>query len=98
MAWTDILISVRELSLRGAITSETLSEATGLPLKVASAWLAKLTKWGYLSRSGSVPGPRRWMRIYDLTEWGRKYDKDYTAKHKRRFKVAGNQKKEDEKE
>lgn len=70
MDWYEILLAVKRVAKDGEITSLALSEKIDVPNNVCSAWLGKFTRWGYLKRSGSVAGPKRWIRTYELTKWG----------------------------
>ncbi len=63
-----------------ALASEAGIQATigddGFPistaLDIASAWLGKMVRWGYVLRAGSEPstGGKGWARLYILTSFG----------------------------
>jgi hypothetical protein len=42
-------------------------------VQIASGWLSKLTRWGYVRRKGAEPHGKRWVRLYALTKWGKSY-------------------------
>lgn len=70
MAWFDILKTVRKLHNRGErITSLTLQDEANLDLRVSSAWLSKLLKWGYLRKLGKDGK----TNVYEITEWGHRF-------------------------
>lgn len=73
MDWWEILLAVRQIAQKGQIASPALSKRTGMTVRVASAWLSKLKKWGYVRLGGSAPSftNRRWVRVYELTTYGR---------------------------
>jgi DNA-binding IclR family transcriptional regulator len=94
MAWIEYLLELRDIANAGeAITASSLSERTGIPAGVASAWLGKFVRWGYVVRSGSASGEKRWVRVYELTKWGHKYDPKYSQRKPVPRKVAANPKK-----
>lgn len=72
MTWFKLLKAVR--TLKAPITSVKLAEKVDLEVSVASAWLAKFTRWGYLLRGPATRGSVRWLRTYTLTRWGLRVD------------------------
>ena len=67
--YDDVLKAIR---LRGEITSEHLADDLGTTVQIASGWINKMWRWGYIRPQGSTRGARRWVRIYVITAWGRK--------------------------
>lgn len=86
MAWQDILDAARRAALRGPITSAAVAAEAGVDPRVASAWLGKFCRWGYVVRSGTTPGEKRWTRTYELTAFGIRYK---PTRAKARIRVAG---------
>lgn len=64
-----------DLSLEAKIESTERSEAH----QIASAWLGKFVRWGYVVRAGHDPGERSW-RGYSLTRWGATIKKGFKKK------------------
>jgi len=79
MKWHDILQVVRGLASRkGQFTSRDLASAAKMRLAVASGWLGKFARWGYVKRVGAVAmeeGSQRWLRLFELTRYGAKRPK-----------------------
>jgi len=71
--WYEVLKGVRRVAKGGEITSSSLANDVDLTPKDASAWLSKLTKWGYLRLAGKAPGPVRAVNRYELTRWGLRF-------------------------
>lgn len=72
--WWTVLLAVRELDRKGkAISSPALSVQAVLPIPVASAWLSKFARWGYVEPVvvQQVESRKRWIRVYEITESGR---------------------------
>ena len=70
MHWYLILKAARKLD---PLTSYALAGEVGTTVNIASAWLGKFCRWGYVVRVGSARGARRWVRVYELTRWGRRF-------------------------
>jgi hypothetical protein len=68
--WYSLLEQVRKLSLEGEIHSFSLGKASGMEPADASAWLCKMTRWGYLERDGRSERGGKTVR-YKLTDYGR---------------------------
>lgn len=77
--WFDILLAVRKASLDGQrpITAQDVSREAKIrdtekssADQIASAWLGKFLRWGYVVVDGSAKGDRRWIRTYKVTRWG----------------------------
>jgi len=72
--WFDILKQIRGVQEEvGYVTSQHLARRTGKTVAVCSGWLAKMVKWGYLLREGSMPKRKRckrWLRVFKLTRAG----------------------------
>jgi hypothetical protein len=99
MEWLDILKATRKHAVNGDITSAVLKKKTGLDIRVASAWLSKFVRWGYLIRAGVsidlIDGQRRPGRpgvIYQLTSWGLRFrsKKVKASEPPIRFKAVAN--------
>ena len=74
MLWFEVVEDVQRLGkARRIITSATLSERAGIGLHAASAWLGKMVRWGYVARDGTVSGDRHWVRVYTLTDYGKRW-------------------------
>lgn len=81
-SWFRILEAVRKVSDEGEINSKALSEAINMEPADASAWLCKLTRWGYLRRAGKSELGGKSIQ-YRLTDYGSKVR---APKEKRQFK------------
>jgi len=92
MHWYDVLKSVRRISSAGEITSSVVADDTDLTPALASAWLGKFTRWGYLVRVGVRSGHGRPRTVYQLTSWGKRFSPARKAEATLR-KVANNPKK-----
>ena len=66
-SWYKLLEILR--SVRGEINSRILSDRADLDAKDASAWLCKLTRYGYLRRLGRSELGGKMIR-YELTKYG----------------------------
>lgn len=95
--WFDVLLSARRILSRGEIlTSIGLALESGLETKVASAWLFKFERWGYVLRKEKVATEKRWSWSWSVTAWGTKARvKGYRAK-KEGLRIAANPEKEKE--
>jgi hypothetical protein len=83
MYWFDYLEAVRRVSRRkkrkgediGFTAEDLVEEAEIGPTKdssakqIASGFLSKLTRWGYIKRHGKQGA----LRVYKITRWGLKY-------------------------
>ena len=65
--WFLLLKALRKLE--GEIHSQALAECADILPKDASAWLCKLTRWGYLKRAGRSEVGGKSVR-YELTTYG----------------------------
>jgi hypothetical protein len=81
MDWWTVLQAVRKASLDGKrpftaldVSREAKIEATerSRPEQLASAWLGKFHRWGYVLPDGSAKGEKRWVRTFTITEYGLK--------------------------
>jgi len=73
--WYDVLRHARRFADGGGpesatVTAPDLAREAKMPLREASAWLAKFVKWGYAERVGSAPYGKRWVRLFLLTKSG----------------------------
>lgn len=83
MQWFDVLMAVRRTSHDGGrdftafdLAVESLFDRYPDRRKaIASAWLGKFARWGYVVRVGSVRGEKRWARKYKITGYGLKRPK-----------------------
>lgn len=88
MDWFSILEAARQLSEDGFTAEELAQEAEiegteiSKPAKIASAWLSKFHRWGYVLQAGTASSGRRWVRVWKLTDWGFEYEpgKDHGKK------------------
>lgn len=79
MHWWDVLEAVRRVSLAGErpFTSMDVAREAGIkaterssPERIASAWLGKFQRWGYIVQKGTAEGAKRWIRTYTITKYG----------------------------
>ena len=68
-SWYRILEVVRSVSEAGEVNSRALADEAEMDPADASAWLCKLTRWGYLRRSGRSELGGKMVR-YELTKYG----------------------------
>ncbi len=71
--WREMLYAARELAAEGKITSSAFAEMMGIHIKVASAYLCLLGKWGYIRRVEKETVNGRWGWIWELTDFGVNY-------------------------
>jgi len=93
MNWFDILKAVRKVGSGGKeVTAEALAKQLTLDPAVASAWLGKFARWGYVLRVGRDTSRRgRPQTIYSITRWGMEFRGEVKAKvvqMPKRLKVA----------
>jgi hypothetical protein len=95
--WFDVLLSARRILSRGEVlTSIGLAGESGIETRIASAWLFKFERWGYVLRKEKVATRKRWSWSWSITTWGTKARvKGYRAKVDRP-KMAANPKEERE--
>jgi hypothetical protein len=107
MDWFQVLKAARRSAIDGRITSEALADAMStkgppVPVKVASAWLGKFVRWGYVLREESDQNglPGRPKANYRMTKWGlnREAPKNKLVHPKPLKLVANPKKKKDEDE
>lgn len=81
--WFQVLEAVRRLAGPKGVklfTSDGVAQEAGIrdgkkreARHIASAWLGKFLRWGYIAHSGrAVAGPSR--RAYRITDWGLRYE------------------------
>lgn len=83
-AWWKLLLVVRKISGHRSgegkvFTAADFAGAADLGAskkasahQMASGWLSKFCKWGYVVRAGSAPGEKKkWIRLYQITKYGR---------------------------
>jgi len=80
MTWMDVLEAVRKLSEAGEFTAPDLAKEARIKKgekstadQIASAWLGKFCRWGYVIRKGTIPGQKKWIRMYEITKFGREF-------------------------
>lgn len=75
MDWYGILRAARRSAVDGQITSDVLATAIRSETRVASAWLGKFVRWGYVLRVGRRNGDGRGRptTVYQLTSWGLRF-------------------------
>lgn len=99
--WYGVLKAIRDVvsakggdPLEAAFTAEELAEEAGMaqsksgasPSWIASAWLGKFVRWGYVVRGGKAPNVAgRAVQTYRITAWGMK---KYAPKGKQGRRVA----------
>ncbi len=80
--WFRILESVRKISLDGqrSFTAAELAQEAALERvgsateqQLASGWLSKFVRWGYVVHDGTAKpeGANRWIRKYQITKFGK---------------------------
>lgn len=74
-SWFEVLESARVLSSseKSNFTAADLMRAAHLSeLKLASAWLSKFAKWGYVIKAGVEPGAgKKPFTVYKLSNYGK---------------------------
>jgi hypothetical protein len=69
--WFHALLASRKISSRGEeLTSTSLAKEIGGEVRVASAWLCKFERWGYVKKLDQVMTGRRWSWSWVVTRWG----------------------------
>lgn len=87
--WRDVLEAARSIVKKeNQLTSVSLAEATGFTVKVASAWLSILAKYGYLRRAGREPQNKRWHYVWELTRFGVEYRQGKKASTRKKERPA----------
>lgn len=72
--WREMLYAVRALVAQEVpVTSARLADAVDIEVKVASAWLSLLGKWGYIRQEGKETVNGRWGHVWKLTRFGEEY-------------------------
>lgn len=92
MDWFNILKAARKCAEGEdrTVTAAELAAAARIPPDVASAWLGKFARWGYVLRTGRDTSRRgRPQTVYTITRWGMEFRaKAKVTKMPRRLKVA----------
>ncbi len=99
MHWYGILKAARRIAVDGIVTSDKLAEAIGDETRIASAWLGKFYRWGYVLRVGRQNGSGRGRprTVYQLTSWGVRFRVGMKLKEvQQELKIAANPKKKKE--
>jgi predicted ArsR family transcriptional regulator len=95
--WFDVLKAARKVGSEGKeITAEALANHLTITPAVASAWLGKFARWGYVLRVGRDTSRRgRPQTVYVVTRWGMEFKaKAKVIRMPRRLKVANPKKEE----
>lgn len=89
--WFDALLAARRILSRGEVlTSIALAREWDVDTRVASAWLFKFERWGYVKKDEKVATGKRWSWAWIVTRWGtRARVKGYRAK-KGELRIAAN--------
>ncbi len=97
MHWYGILKAARRAAVDGIVTSDKLAEAIKDEPRVASAWLGKFVRWGYVLRVGRRNGEGRGRptTLYQLTSWGIRFKPEakVVVDVPEQMKIAANPKK-----
>lgn len=89
--WKAVLCAVCRIAKAGQpITAKALAKEADIGSSerckapaIASAWLSKFARWGYVRRSGldgGAIGRGRRMTVYTVTDWGKKCGPEEQAK------------------
>ncbi len=69
--WYEVLLAGRRILGKGEIlTSQSIATECKIPTNLASAWLFKLQKWGYVKKDAKYLVGKRWGWGWVLTRWG----------------------------
>jgi hypothetical protein len=100
--WYAVLLAARKASLdrKRPFTASDVAREAGIKgtkvssaERIASAWLGKFHRWGYVLRTGSAKGEKRWIGIYEMTDWGMRFKpSDKKIREKKEKKAAGPEK------
>lgn len=72
--WFAVLESARRIQRGGAmITSTALGQEAGISTGIASAWLFKFERFGYVRRGEKYITGKRWSWSWGLTRWGLRF-------------------------
>lgn len=72
--WFDVLLAARRIQGRGeVITSQSLAGEAKVTTAIASAWLFKFMKYGYVLKGDKYIAGRRWSWSWGLTRWGLRF-------------------------
>lgn len=91
--WREVLYAIRRLAKREEeITSTSLAVEMEFEVKVSSAWLGVLAKYGYVRRIGRTPANKRWNYVWELTRFGHEYKqgKKRSKQEKTTLRIAAN--------
>jgi hypothetical protein len=69
--WFDVLLAARRIQHRKEVlTSSELALEAAIETRIASAWLFKFARWGYVKQEEKIPTGRRWSWSWSVTRWG----------------------------
>lgn len=72
--WYAVLLAARKIQGRGElITSQSLAREVQMPTGIASAWLFKLQRFGYVLKGEKYITGKRWSWSWGLTRWGLRF-------------------------
>ncbi len=72
--WYDVLQAARRVQGRDEIiTSKSLGLEAKIPTSIASAWLFKFLKFGYVLKGDKYITGKRWSWSWGLTRWGLRF-------------------------
>lgn len=87
--WVDVLYACRRIHERGdSLTSKALGLEAKVDTKIASAWLFKFLKFGYVLKSDKLSTGKRWSWSWNLTKWGLRFKAKKAAPT--RLRIAAN--------
>lgn len=92
--WFAVLEAARRVQRRGdLITSSALAAEAEIPTPIASAWLFKFERFGYVLRGDKYITGKRWSWSWALTRWGLRFRE---KKVRAPLKLVANPKKDGE--
>ena len=89
--WFDVLLAARRIAHRKeTLTSGELALEASIETRIASAWLSKFARWGYVKKKEKIATGNRWSWSWVVTRWGiRAKIEGYKAK-KTTLRIAAN--------
>jgi hypothetical protein len=94
--WYGVLLAARRIGARGEeLTSSALAVEAKIPdtalstaVQIASGWLGKFYRWGYVLKIGRLRTKGRPATVWQLTKWGEECKLKKSAKPA--LKIAAN--------
>lgn len=77
--WWKVLLAIRQASLGGTRPFTVQDVANAVQMQgterstkedMASAWVGKFVRWGYVRHEGKADGPVRKIRTFQITKYG----------------------------